>query len=405
MKQAIYFITFGIYFMVTLSCFAQEPTRWRGPQSNGIYNETGLLKTWPAEGPQIIWSFKELGQGHSSPAASGDFIYSTGMTNGTGYVFKLKLTGDLVYKTQYGPEYTESFYGPRGTPVISGNKIYLLSGFGILYCLNEVDGSLVWKQDLVNKYGGDTITWGYAETPVVDGNKIYCTPGGEKNSVIALNRNNGSLVWSCQGKKELSAYCSPLLFVHNGRKILATHTASYLLGIDAQTGKLLWSQPHPNQYSVHANTPVYHDGGLFYFSGYGQGSGKIILNEDGSKITLGWENKSMDSRIGGAVLVNGYLYGSGDQSREWKCINWATGENTYDTLGLAKGAVIYADGMLYCYSEKGELAMVKADPSKFEICGKTQVTLGSEQHWAHPVIYRGVLYLRHGNALIAYKIK
>jgi len=405
MKPGNLFALVAFSLILSSPGIAQEPTRWRGPEANGIYPGTGLLKTWPAAGPDIIWSYAQLGQGHSSAVASGEFIYSSGMIDGTGYLFKLKLNGELVYKKQYGPEFTQSFYGTRGTPVITVGKIYLLSGYGVLYCLKESDGSLVWKQDLVSKFGGDTITWGYNETPVVDGDKIYCTPGGEKNSVIALNRNTGSLIWSCPGKKELSAYCTPLLFVHNGRKILATHTTSHLLGIDAQTGLLLWSHPQANQWSVHANTPVYHEGGLFYFSGYGQGSGRLNLSPDGSKVSLAWENKTMDSRMGGAVVVDGYIYGSGDNSREWKCINWKTGENTYDSTNLAKGVVIYADDMLFCYSEKGELAMAKADPSKFEIAGKTKVTLGSEQHWAHPVIYRGVLYLRHGSALIAYKIK
>ncbi len=405
MKLRIFLIPFVISLILSLTALAQEPTRWRGPLSNGIYEETGLLKVWPAAGPEIIWSFNELGQGHSSAVASGDFIYTTGMIGETGYLFKFKLNGELIYKKEYGPEYVQSFYGTRGTPVIAGEKIYLVSGYGKLHCLNEKDGTLVWMQDMVTRYGGDTITWGYNETPVIDGDKIYCTPGGENNSVVALDRHNGNLIWSCAGEKELSAYCTPLLFVHNGRKILATHTASHLLGIDAETGVLLWSHPQTNQWAVHANTPLYYDGGLFYFSGYGQGSGMLKLNQDGSKATLAWENKSMDSRMGGAVVVDGYIYGSGDNSREWKCINWKTGENTYTSADIAKGAVIYADGMLYCYSEKGELAMVKTDPAKFEIAGNTKVTLGSEQHWAHPMIYRGVLYLRHGKALIAYKIK
>jgi outer membrane protein assembly factor BamB len=109
--------------------------------------------------------------------------------------------------------------------------------------------------------------------------------------------------------------------------------------------------------------------------------------------------------MGGAVLVDGYIYGSGDASRTWQCLDWNTGEQKYSSKAIAKGVTIYADGMLYCYSERGELALVKADPSGFNIISKTKVTLGSEQHWAHPVINNGILYVRHGDALIAYKIK
>lgn len=404
MKPMKLAIILSLVFVTLFSCNAQEPTRWRGPHANGIYDENGLLDKWPADGPQILWSFEGLGQGHSSVAIAGGFIYTTGMLDGTGYLFKFDMSGKLVYKKSYGPEFTQSYYGTRGTPVIVGDKIYLLSGVGKLSCLKEQDGSQIWSKDLVKDFGGSVITWGYNETPVVDGDVIYCTPGGKTNNVVALNRNTGAKIWSCAGKGELSAYCTPLLFVHNGRKILATHTASHLLGIDAKTGKLLWTQSQPNQWSVHANTPIYHNGGLFYFSGYGQGSGKLQLSEDGGTATLAWENKSMDNRIGGAVFVNGYIYGSGDFTREIKCIDWKTGKNTWQSTDIAKGVTICADGKLYLYSERGELAMARVNPVKFEILSSTKVTMGSEQHWAHPVIHKGVMYVRHGKALIAYKI-
>lgn len=384
---------------------AQEATHWRGPMQNGIYEEENLLESWGNDGPEIIWSFEELGQGHSSPVVAGDFVYATSMIDETGYLFKLDKNGKLIYKKAYGPEFVESYYGTRGSPVVADDRIYLVSSYGKLHCLNESDGKIIWTVDMVNDYGGKTIQWGYNETPVVDGHAIYCTPGGKKHNVIALNRYNGKLIWSSRGKGELSAYCTPLLFEHKGRKILSTHTASHLLGIDANTGDLLWSHHHPNRHSVHANTPVYKDGGLFYFSGYGKGSGKLLLNEDGSKIRKAWENISMDSRMGGAVLVDGYIYGSGDRDREWKCIDWETGENTWTSSELAKGNIIYADGKLFLYSERGELALAEATPAKFNLLSKTRVQKGSEQHWAHIMINDGVLYLRHGNALVAYKVK
>lgn len=404
MNQKSFFLGSLLAILIVSSLSAQVPTHWRGADANGIYAETDLLQKWPESGPEILWSFNDLGQGHSSAVYANNSIYTAGMVDTKGYIFKFSLSGELIYKKEYGPEFSESYSGTRGTPVIAGNKIYFVSGFGVLYCLNEKDASLLWKTDLVNDYGGKVIRWGYNETPVVDGDVIYATPGG-KNSVIAMNRHNGALIWTCPGKNELSAYCTPLLIDHNGRKILATHTESHLLGIDAKSGKLLWSHPQPNQWSVHANTPVYHDGGLFFFSGYGQGSGKLNLSDDGNSVTLAWNNESMDSRMGGAVFVDGYIYGSGDKTRSWKCIDWKTGENTWESTDAAKGVTIYADGLIFGYSDRGELFIAKANPEKFEIISLTKVTLGSEQHWAHPMIHNGVLYLRHGKALIAYKVK
>jgi outer membrane protein assembly factor BamB len=377
-------------------------TVWRGG-SDGVYDATGLLNEWPEGGPDILWAYEGLGQGHSSPAVRDGYIYTAGMIDSTGYLFKFDLDGNLIYKKAYGPEFTKSFYGSRGTPVVTDDRIYFVTGYGNLLCMNESDASLIWSVDMVNELEGKVITWGYNETPVIDGDVIYATPGG-RNSVVAFNRHTGELIWSCMGKNGLSAYCTPLLFMHNGRKILATHTASHLLGIDAVTGELLWTHRQPNEWSVHANTPIYHDGGIFFFSGYGQGSGKLVLSEDGSSAELAWNNP-MDSRIGGAVFLDGYIYGSGDKNRQWRCIDWETGQDTYTSEALGKGVVIAADDKLYCYSDRGELAIATATPAEFKLLSETRVTLGSEQHWAHPVIHDGILYLRHGKALIAYKIK
>ncbi len=384
--------------------FTQVPTRWRGPSGDGHYPETGLLKQWPAGGPQILWSFEELGQGHSSAIVDQGFVFTTGMISETGYLFKFDLNGKLVYKKEYGQEFYESWYGTRGTPTIAGDKIYLLSGMGKLFCFENESGNILWSKDLTKDFDGSNIQWGMNETPVVDGKVIYITPGGKKNNLVALNRHTGDLIWSSPGKGQLTAYCTPLLFVHNGRKMLATHSESNIMGFDATTGKMLWSHYHQNEWSVHPNTPIYHEGMIYYLSGYGSGGGMLELSADGSSVKQLWKQKNMDSRMGGAVLVDGYIYGSGD-SRLWSCLDWQTGEELYTSQEIGHGVVIYADGMLYCYSQRGELALVAPDPSGFKVVSKTKVALGSEQHWAHPVIYDGVLYVRHGRALVAYKVK
>lgn len=385
--------------------FAQTATKWRGPDGNGVYNETGLLKKWPASGPEITWHFDQLGQGHSSPAIANGLIYVSGMADNNGYIYALTPDGKLKWKASYGKEFTESYPGSRSTPVIAGNLLYIYSGLGVLTCMDANNGTVKWKKDVFSDFDGQNIRWGVTETVVVDGGLVYVTPGGKKNNVVALNRNNGDLVWSSPGKGELSAYCTPLLVELTARKLLVTMTAENIIGLDASTGKLLWSHPHTNRYQVHANTPIYADGGLFCFSGYGQGGVKLELSADGSSVKKVWFSDKLDSRIGGMVLVNGWLYGSGDNNREWRCIDWKTGAEKYAEKTIGKGVVIYADGMLYCYSDKGELALVEANPAGFKIAGQTKVELGSDQHWSHPVIDNGRLYLRHGNVLIAYKIK
>lgn len=397
---SIIFVLFNVQYL-----FSQEPTRWRGPEANGNYPDKGLLKQWPQDGPEILWSFEELGQGHSSPSISGGYIYIPTMFQDKGYIFKLNMDGKLIWKVEYGTEFTESYPGARASATIAGDLLYILSGMGKLVCMNTADGKVVWNKDVFRDFDGLNIRWGLNETLVVDGDILYCTPGGKKYNIIALNRMTGELIWASPGVGEKSAYTTPLLIKFPSRTLLVTHSESHILGIDSSNGKVLWNYPWPNEYSVHANTPLYHNNMLFCFSGYGQGAIMFELKNDGLGFTKKWESKSFDSRIGGAVLVNGYIYGSGDTDRSWQCLDWNSGKRMYSSTEIAKGVVIYADGMLYLYSERGELALVKAEPSGFNVISKTRVSKGSGQHWPHPVIHEGILYIHRGSALIAYKIK
>lgn len=399
-----FFLFVFLFVSLSLGSFAQKTTIWRGLNSLGIYQVDKLLPLWPVDGPQIIWSFDKLGQGFSSPAFTNNKIYINGMVDGQAVLFVLDQNGKELQHFQYGKEFDASYPGTRSTPTIVGDLAYLLTGQGKLTCFDLKSGKPVWEKDFLAQMDGINITWGYTESILIDGDKLFCTPGGKTNNIMALNRLTGETIWNCAGLGELSAYCTPLLIELQARKLLVTHTASNVLGIDASTGKLLWNFGHTNQWATHPNTPIYLDGGLFVFSGWGQGGEKLKLSADGSSVTKEWEIKSLDNRQGGAVLIDGYIYGSGDNGRSWQCIDWKTGEQKYTSTEVGKGVAIAANKNLIGYSEKGELFMAEANPSGLKVISKTKVTLGSEQHWAHPVINKGILYVRHGNVLIAYKI-
>lgn len=382
----------------------QEATQWRGSNSDGIYSVDQLMTEWPAQGPEVLWSHNGLGKGFSSPAFANDKIYITGMIDGLAVLFVFDLTGKELQRFKYGKEFEESYPGCRSTPTIVGNLAYLLTGLGKVVCMDLRSGKPVWEKDLFSQMDGANITWGITESLVIDGDKLFCTPGGKTNNVVALNRLTGETIWNSSGLGELSAYCTPLLIKLPSRKLLVTHMAKNVLGIDAGTGKLLWTFEHPNQWAAHANTPVFCEGGILLFSGWGQGAEKLKISEDGSSVSKEWVLKSFDSRMGGAVVIDGYLYGSGDVDRSWQCINWNDGAKKYSSQQFFKGVVIAANKYLIGYSEKGELFLAKADPAEFKAISSTKVSLGSEQHWAHPVINKGILYVRHGDTLIAYKI-
>jgi len=346
--------------LILISTANAQVTHWRGPECNGIYPDKNLLKEWPADGPQMLWHFDELGKGFSSPVFANDRIYLTGAIDDQGFIYVLTLDGKLAAKYPYGKEFIESWPGARSSVTVAGDLLYMETGNGILFCMNAKDGSIKWKKDFLSDFDGKNITWGYTETVVIDKDVVYCTPGGQVNNIMALNRLTGETIWSGTGKQALSAYCTPLLIQLPARKLLVTMTATDIIGVDASNGKLLWSYPQTNQWAVHANTPVYADGGILCFSGYGQGGPKLKLSPDGSSVTLDWFAKTFDSRMGGAVYVDGYVYGSGDTSgKEWQCLDWKTGEQKYASTEVKLGAVIYADGILYGYSRKGNFSWPK----------------------------------------------
>jgi outer membrane protein assembly factor BamB len=387
------------------TAIAQVYSNWRGPDRDGKYLDTGLLKQWPDNGPKMIWAYEKLGKGFSSAVISNNKIYVTGVEGDDGFVYELSMNGELLRKIPYGKDMVESWPGSRSTPTIAGNLLYLATGVGKILCIDLETATVKWIRDLFNEFDGKNNVWGLTENMIVDGEVVYCSPGGKKNNVIALNRFTGQLVWSSEGMGEISAYGSPLLINHNGRRILVSLLQKHILGLDPETGKLLWHYPFSNQHEVHPNTPIYHDGSLYCFSGYGNGGVKLKISDDGKSVSKEWFNADLDNQMGGAILKNGYIYGSGQRNRNWFCIDWETGKTLHQSRDIDVGTVIYADGMLYAYTQRGELALMEPQNGKFRVVSKTTVELGSDQHWAHLVIDNGILYVRHGNALMAYNIK
>jgi len=384
----------------------QSPSQWRNDRT-GIYNETGLLKSWPEEGPELLWHYDGLGEGHSSVAISAGKIYVAGLYEGKGYLHVFDLDGNLLDKIMYGEEWTRNYVGTRGTPTIDNGRIYLITGMGDLLCLDENNPrTVIWKRNLIDDFESSNIRWGITESPLIIGDKLIATPGGELHNVVALDKHTGELIWSSPGKGELSAYCSPLYIGDQETPLIVTKTAYHILGLEAATGKLLWSFESRNRNQIHSNTPLYHNN-MVLCSSVDKGSIMLRLSDGGRKAEIVWESEELDNMMGGMMKVGDYIYGSdsGAKFRKWYCVKWDTGEILYRDDQLVVGVTIYADGMLYCYTDKGEMALVRPSTEKFDIVSQFMITMGTAQHWAHPVIYRGVLYVRHGDTLMAYRIK
>jgi len=397
------------------SLSAQTNAQWRGEQRNGIYNETGLLKVWPANGPQLLWKFEGLGEGHTSVAIANGKIYINGMHGDKLILYVFDMTGKLLTQKEIGKEWNRNHNGTRSSVCINDGKLYIFNALGTLFCLDETTLQEIWRKDVYKDFGGREIMWGLTENPLIVGDKIFLTPGGSTHNMVALDKKSGALIWTSRGKGLLSSYCSPLYISDQQVPLIVTWMGAVngrgrgnpndneFVGFHAETGEFLWSITLPSQNTINPNTPIYSDGLIFVSTGYSGGSWLLRLKEGGKAIEQVWHNDA-DNAHHGPVKVGNYVYSTGQNNRGFRCIDWKTGKTIYRQVNIAQSSMIYADGMLYVYSETGKMNLIKPNPDKFELISSFDIPLGDGPHWAHPVIHNGVLYIRHGNALMAYKI-
>lgn len=397
-----------LLFFAGCSQAKDNPSQWRGPGRQGVFYEEGLLKEWPEEGPGLIWSYEGLGDGHSSVVVGNDRVFVTGLTDTLGVLFSFDMAGKLLWKKQYGPEWHVSYGGPRSTPVIVDDMIYLESGQGTVYCFDLFSGEIVWNVNLFKEFNAENIMWGKAESLLRDGDRIICTPGGSENNLVALDRHTGKTLWTSKGFGEPAAYCSPVLVEHSGARIVVTMTATSVIGINADSGEFLWREEQQQSNKIHANSPVYHNGIVYCSSAKGRDNDGLLalkLSEDGKKAEKLWRNRSFLNLMGGIIILDGIIYGGKYLSKEWYAIDTSGGGMHLLSDELTAGVIINADGLFYCYGEDGTLSLVRMTPDSFELKGSFKVPLGTGQHWAHPVIHNKRLYVRHGDALMVYDIE
>ena len=401
-----------LFIMISCSREKTSFSQWRGPNRDGIYNETGLLKEWPENGPDMLWSVEGLGYGQSSAAVANDKVYVTGIKDTlatTGTLFVFDLDGNHLWEKDYGPDFCRYFHGARSTPTVVGNFIYIESGMGTLYCLDAQTGDEIWKKDFIKDFGLDSvIQFGFSESVLIDGDNLICVPGGKENNVVKLNRFSGEMVWNSKGFEELATYSSPILIEYNGQRLVVAMTAGSVMGIDAENGQMYWRIEHTQLNKIHANTPIYVDGKILVASGdRTDTSGMILiqLSDDGKNAEVIWRNKTLRSFMGGLIKLDTCIYASAYLRNSWQVLRWNTGEMIVQNKELGGGPIIYADGLFYCYAEHdGEIALAEASSKEFKIISRFKVPLGTKEHWAHPVISDGKLFVRHGDALMVYDI-
>lgn len=400
--------------------------QWQGPRRDGISEETGLLQAWP-EVPELLWKAEGLGFGYSAPILVRDRLYLTGDVGDDLVLFALDLQGRVMWRAKNGAGWRTPYPGARASCTVSENRVYHMNAHGRVACYDALSGRELWGFNVFERFGGKNITWAISENLLIDGPRLIVTPGGSKALMAALDKKSGETVWQSEplrlkspanagqlGTDEANpgfdscGYGSPILMESNGRRWIVGTSLRHVFGVDAETGKLLWTHPFPTRYSVIAATPALVGEDIFVTAPDTPRGGqllRILETNNTARIETVWHTP-LDTCHGSVVYVAGTLYGSWyRKAKGWAAIDAATGAVRYQRNDLDQGSVLWADGRLYCLTQDGEMLLVKPEANGFEIAGRFPLTSEKKDDaWAHPVIVNKRLYLRYHETLYCYDV-
>jgi len=412
--------TFTIIFLSAAFLSAADWSAFHGADGNNKSPDTGLQKKWAEDGPNLLWSVDFIGFGYSSVAIANNRIYITGNVQREGkdltMLFCLDKDGKVIWENDNGPAHsdTRKYHGTRGTPTIDGNFVYDVSATGDVTCFDTTKmGEKNWSRNLMKEYNAPLPYWLLGNAVLADGDCIICPLGGPQHIAVALDKKTGKNVWVADPVADpagtVAGYTTPYAFTFEGIRVVTVMSDSTVEGLDAKTGKNLFSIPLRNRLVTNCTMPIYHNGCLLLSTGYDFGAKMIKLtkNTNGTiKTEEAWFEPKFDNHHGDIILVGDHVYGS-TFNGSWCSINFMTGEIGYTDRSFGKGSIHYADGLFYCLSENDKtVGLVKPDPKKFIELSRFELPNEAEGNsWAHPVVLDGRLYLRHAQYLYCYDVK
>ncbi|HEX5215173.1 MAG TPA: PQQ-binding-like beta-propeller repeat protein [Vicinamibacterales bacterium] len=380
--------------------------QWRGPERTGISAETGLLQQWPAGGPPVAWSITGVGAGYGTAVVQGQRIFVQGMRGRESMVHALNLAdGKYIWSKNLGSAGSnDRGSGPRSTPTIDGDRLYILTEQGELWCLKQ-DGAEVWHRNILSDFHGSNITWLLSESPLVDGDKVIVTPGGRGAGLVALEKMTGKTIWTTKELSDDAGYASAMVVDVQGIRAYTTFTASAAVGVRASDGKLMWRYPRAANGTANITTPVVFQNKVFYASDYGTGGGLVALRAQNGELAADevYFTRDMQNHHGGVVLVNGTLYGFNNAILT--AIDFASGKTLWRDRSVGKGSVTFADNRLYMLSENNVVGLAEVTPQGYREVGRFEIADQGLPSWSHPVVSGGRMYLRNQNVLTVYDVR
>lgn len=379
--------------------------QWRGLKRDGISAERGLLKDWPAGGPPVAWRAAGAGTGYSSFSAAHGRIYTLGARGGMEYLMAYDAaTGKKTWETAHGRQFSnDRGDGPRSTPTVDGDRLYTFGGSGDMSVVDAATGKVFWKINLLEKLGGTNIQWGLSESPLVLSDRILVCPGGRGASIVALSKTDGSVIW--KSLSDEPGYSSAVLHEAGGVREAIYFTGERALGIDVDTGKLLWSYNQVANRTANIATPIVRGNFVFLSSGYGTGAALLELTPGSKSIAAKqvYFTRDMRNHHASSVLIGDYLYGFSDAILT--AMKFDSGQVAWRDRSVGKGSVVFADERLYLYSEEGVVGLAEANPAGYREHGRFQIRTGGAPTWSHPIVSNGKLFIRDQDNIYAFDVR
>ncbi len=404
-----------------MAVFIVAPASWAdwpcllGPQMNGVSEDTGLLQSWPENGPPEVWRVS-VGEAWSGIAIADDRLYTMASSDEVEYSICFDAhTGDEIWRTASEGFYTKpkNGNGPRSTPLLSDGKVYTTGGEGYLMCCDAQTGEKIWGVDMRSEFGSGEPTrrpsWGYAASPLLAGSSIIGIPGGmaddadhkSNQAVVAFDKDTGETLWSNLSDK--ASYSTPRLVEIGGMRQVVCFLYGAVVGLDSKNGDELWRFPWETQWGINCVTPLSRDGTVFVSAAYGKGSVLLQISNQGGVFTAEelWGSRHFQNWFSTSILHDGYLYGV-HKDDELKCVDYRTGEEKWSEEDWDRGQLLYADSRIIFVGEQGRCALLEPDSNKCVKISEFQPL--EEQIWNVPALSGGRLFIRSARTMVCFDL-
>jgi len=415
---------------------------WRGKGRLGVWNETGILENFPERGLTATWR-TPVNAGYAGPAVAGGRVFVTDSrrvkaNQAIERAMALdERTGQVLWTREWQTNYSglQLVYaiGPRATPTVDGDRVYVLGAMGNLLALDVSTGRVLWQKDYVTDFNTSIPSWGITGAPLVDGDRLICLVGGEPDAkVMALDKRTGEEIWRSLSSDTEPGYNQPIIFEVGGvRQLIIFHPAGFS-SLDPSTGKVYWEIEHRSQMGIVVATPVRSGPYLFFTSQYG-GARMLRLDAVKPAASLLWSGpgeqdrgmtrdtpNTLNSVISTPVISDGYVYGI-DNDGQLRCLDAATGRLMWKTDALLKEHAMYGTAFFvrngerfFINNDRGELVMATLSPKGFNEIGRTKLVEPTHPYvrrrqlpnvlWSHPAYANRHIVIRNDEEIVRFSL-